>query len=68
VTRLRFRLSWRDTRLAVEVTHEQVRCTLPGQPEARLVPRLYGEEVEFTGATPVSRPVRVPAPLLPEPE
>jgi glycosyl hydrolase family 65 len=52
MTRLRFRLCWRDTRLAVEVTHEQVRCTLPGQPGARLVLRLYGEEVELTGTSP----------------
>jgi alpha,alpha-trehalose phosphorylase len=68
VTRLRFRLSWRGTRLTVDVTPEQVRCTLPGQPGARLVLRLYDEEVELTGAAPVSRPVRVPTPLLPEPE
>ena len=67
VRRLRFGMCWHGLRLAVEVTHEQVRCTLPGQPGARLRLRLYGEEVEVTGDEPVTRPLRVPVPLLPEP-
>ena len=67
VRRLQFRLCWRDVRLSVEATHEQVRCTLPGQPQARLRLRLYDEEVELTGDTPMTRPLRTPTPLLPEP-
>jgi alpha,alpha-trehalose phosphorylase len=67
ITWLAFRVRWRGMRLMVEVTHDEVRCSLPGQSDARLPLRLYGEEVEVTDTEVVSRPVLRREPLLSRP-
>ena len=67
ITRLAFRVRWRGMRLMVEVTDHEVRCSLPGQADARLPLRLYDEEVEVTGTKVISRPLLRRKPLLPRP-
>lgn len=67
ITRLAFRVRWRGMRLQVEVTDGEVRCSLPGQSDARMPLRLYGEEVEVTGTEIVRRPLLHREPLLPRP-
>ncbi len=67
VSRLTFRLRRAGMRLLVEVDHEQVRCTLRDGEDGELTLRLCGEDVRVTTAGPVTRPLRVIEPLLPEP-
>jgi alpha,alpha-trehalose phosphorylase len=67
ITRLAFRIRWRGMRLTVEVTGEQVRCTLLGEPAATMPLQLYDEQVELRATEPVVRPVRERPPLLPTP-
>ncbi len=65
--RLAFRLRWRDVRLHVEATHEQVVLTLRDGPDASLRLLLAGEPVEVRAGAPVVRPLERRAPLLPRP-
>ncbi|WP_127129955.1 glycoside hydrolase family 65 protein [Georgenia sp. SYP-B2076] len=67
ITRMAFRVRWRGMLLLVEMTGEEVRCSLPDQVDAALPVRLYDEELMVTSAEPVSRPCRRRDPLLPPP-
>ena len=67
ITRLAFRVRWHDMRLVVEVTGDEVRCSMPGQEDARLPLQLYGEDVTVTAAEPVVRPLQHRAPPMPAP-
>ena len=67
ISRLTFRLKRREMRILVEVTHDEVRCTLRDGQQGRLPLLLAGEEVELTTAEPVVRPLRKRVPLLPRP-
>ncbi|MHB1065483.1 MAG: glycoside hydrolase family 65 protein [Georgenia sp.] len=67
ISRLAFGVRWRGHRVRVEITHDGIEVSLPGQDDAELVVFLYDERVELTGATPVRRPLRARRPLLPEP-
>lgn len=67
ITRLAFRVRWRGMRLLVEVTDDEVECSLPGQSDTRLLLRLYDEEVEVTGTKAIRRPLHRRKPLLPRP-
>jgi trehalose/maltose hydrolase-like predicted phosphorylase len=68
ITRLAFRVTWRGTHLCVEVTHGEVRCSLPRQSGARLSLRLYEETIEVRADTPITRPVRRQKATSPPPE
>jgi len=67
VRALTFRLRWRGMRLEVRVGEGQVQCAVAGEAGCRMPLRLYDEDVEVGGDGPVVRPLRRPAPLLPQP-
>ncbi|NMR21240.1 glycoside hydrolase family 65 protein [Cellulomonas fimi] len=67
IDRLSFRLRWRGARVRVEITADEVRCSLPGQPDASADLLLYDELLTVTGAGEVVRPLRSREPLLPTP-
>jgi len=67
VRRLSFRVLWRGMAVKVEATHEDVTVTLLAEDGEELPMRVYDEEVTVRMGEPVTRPVRPPEPLLPEP-
>lgn len=67
IDRLAFRVLWRGMTLKVEADHETVTCTLLGHDGEELPIRVYDEDVVVRMGEPVTRPVRVTEPLLPEP-
>ena len=68
ISRLTFRLRRQGLRLLVEVTHDQVRCTLrDGVEGGSLALLLCGEQVELTTDVPVTRQLTPLIPLLPRP-
>ncbi|MBC7375346.1 MAG: glycoside hydrolase family 65 protein, partial [Frankiales bacterium] len=68
INRLSFRLRRQGLRLLVDVTHDEVRCTLRDGPEGgSLALLLGGERVELTTDEPLSRPLTPRTPLLPRP-
>jgi trehalose/maltose hydrolase-like predicted phosphorylase len=67
LTRLQFRLRWRDFRVTVEVNHSDVTYTLRDGPDGRLVIRHAGKDLELDTREPTVVPVQKRVPLLPEP-
>ncbi|MPV35843.1 glycoside hydrolase family 65 protein [Georgenia subflava] len=68
VAGLTFRLRWHGMCLKVAVRHDEVTCTLIGDPGCRMPLRLYDEELELAEGAVLRRPTRRPTPLLPRPE
>jgi alpha,alpha-trehalose phosphorylase len=67
ITRLRFRLRWRNFRLTVDVNHSEVTYTLRDGPDGELTIWNAGEELELSTESPTTVPVRPRTALLPPP-
>jgi trehalose/maltose hydrolase-like predicted phosphorylase len=67
LTRLRFRLRWRDFRLTVDARHDEVTYTLRDGPDGRLSIRHAGEEVVLSTREPTTVKVQHRTPMLPPP-
>jgi trehalose/maltose hydrolase-like predicted phosphorylase len=67
ITRLRFRLRWRDSRVTVDANHTDVTYTLRDGPGSDLTIRHAGEELELSTEKPTTIAVRRRKPLLPPP-
>ncbi len=67
ITRLRFRLRWRDFRLTVDVNHTDVTYTVHDGPGGELTIRHSGEEITLSTDAPKTIAVRPRKPLLPPP-
>lgn len=67
ITRLRFRLRWRDFRVTVEARHESVTYTLRDGPHGTLTIRHAGETVQLNTQEPTTLAVKSQEPLLPPP-
>jgi len=67
ITRLRFRLRWRDFRLIVDANHSDVTYTLSDGSDGELVIRHAGEELTLKTASPTTLAVRRRKALLPPP-
>ncbi len=67
ITRLRFRLRWRDFRLTVDVNHADVIYTVNDGPGGELTIRHAGEKVTLSTDAPTTIAVRPRKPLLPPP-
>ncbi len=68
IARLRFRLRWRDMRLTVDVTHDDVTYTLRDGSDAVLELQHAGEVLEVGTDAPVTVQLRTRRPLMPTPE
>jgi alpha,alpha-trehalose phosphorylase len=68
ISRLRFRLRWRDFRLAVDVNHTEVTYTVHDGPEHELTIRHAGEALTLNTDSPTTVAVRVRKPLLSTPQ
>ncbi|MGB0437560.1 MAG: glycosyl hydrolase family 65 protein, partial [Mycobacterium sp.] len=68
ITRLRFRLRWRDFRVTVEATHASVVYTLRDGPHGVLTIRHAGEPLELNTQQPTEVAVKPREPLLPPPQ
>jgi alpha,alpha-trehalose phosphorylase len=64
---LQFRLRWRQFRLTVCATHDDVTYTLRDGPDGRLTIRHAGDEITLDTSTPSTVAVRARKPLLPTP-
>ncbi|MCV7279203.1 glycoside hydrolase family 65 protein [Mycolicibacterium flavescens] len=67
ISRLRFRLRWRNFRLTVDVNHDDVTYTLRDGPDACLMIRHGDEELELNSRQPTTVPVNRCEPLLAPP-
>jgi trehalose/maltose hydrolase-like predicted phosphorylase len=67
ISRLRFRLRWREFRLTVDVNHADVTYTVRDGPGAGLTIRHAGEEVELSSRSPSTIAIRQRHPMLPPP-
>ena len=67
ITRLRFRLRWREFRLTVDVDHTEVTYALRDGPGTELTIRHAGEEITLNTESPSAIAVRHRKPLLPPP-
>lgn len=67
ISRLRFRLRWREFRVAVEVNHTDVTYTLSDGSGAELTIRHAGEDLTLTTDAPTTVALRPRKPLLPPP-
>ena len=67
MTRLRFRLRWKDFRLTVDVNHDEVSYELRDGPKRELSIRHAGESLDLHTDSPTTVPVRRRQPLLPPP-
>jgi alpha,alpha-trehalose phosphorylase len=67
LTRLRFRLRWRDFRLTIDARHEKVTYTLRDGPGGRLAIRHAGEQIVLSTQEPTTVAVQRRMPLLPTP-
>jgi trehalose/maltose hydrolase-like predicted phosphorylase len=67
ITRLRFRLRWRDFRVTVDANHHDVTYTVRDGPGGKLLIRHAGEDVELSTEAPTTIAVRKRTPLLPAP-
>ncbi|MDX1875917.1 glycoside hydrolase family 65 protein [Mycolicibacterium sp. 120266] len=67
ITRLRFRLRWKDFRLTVDATHHKVTYGLRDGPDAKLIIRHAGADLELTTQEPTTVDVHPRKPLLPVP-
>jgi trehalose/maltose hydrolase-like predicted phosphorylase len=68
ISRLRFRLRWRDCRLTVDVNHSRVTYTVHDGPDHELTIRHAGEELTLNADSPTTVAVRIRKPLLPAPQ
>ncbi len=68
ITRLRFRLRWRDFRLTVDVNHENVTYTVRDGPHHGLTIRHAGADLELSTDQASTVAIRPREPLLPEPQ
>ncbi|OBK76742.1 glycoside hydrolase family 65 protein [Mycobacterium sp. 1274761.0] len=68
ISRLRFRLRWRDFRLTVDANHDEVTYTLRDGPDSALTIRHAGESLQLTSNTPSTVAVQPRTPLLPSPQ
>jgi alpha,alpha-trehalose phosphorylase len=67
ISRLRFRLRWREFRLTVDVNHADVTYTVRDGPDAGLTIRHAGEEVQLSSLSPSTIAIRQRHPMLPPP-
>jgi alpha,alpha-trehalose phosphorylase len=67
ITRLRFRLRWRDFRLSVDVNHSEVTYALRDGPDHDLVIRHAGDPMRITTQKPATVAIRRRVALLPPP-
>ena len=67
ISRLRFRLRWREFRLTVDVNHADVTYTVRDGPDAGLTIRHAGEEVQLSSQSPSTIAIRQRHPMLPPP-
>ena len=67
ITRLRFRLRWKDFRLTVDVDHENVTYTIRDGPHHGLTIRHAGEDLDLNTDQASTVAIRPREPLLPEP-
>ena len=67
ISRLRFRLRWRDFRVTVDANHSDVTYTLSDGPGGDLTIRHAGEELALSTDKPTTIAVRRRKPLLPPP-
>jgi alpha,alpha-trehalose phosphorylase len=68
ISRLRFRLRWRDFRLTVDVNHSEVTYTVHDGPGSELSMRHAGQELTLSTESPTTIAVRIRKPLLPAPQ
>jgi trehalose/maltose hydrolase-like predicted phosphorylase len=68
ISRLRFRLRWRDFRLTVDVNHEDVSYTVRDGPHTILTIRHAGEDLELSTERATTVAIQKREPLLPEPK
>ncbi|ORA85218.1 glycoside hydrolase family 65 protein [Mycobacterium malmoense] len=68
ISRLRFRLRWRDFRLTVDVNHSDVTYTVRDGPGHELTIRHAGDELTLNTDSPTTIAVRTRKPLLPPPQ
>jgi trehalose/maltose hydrolase-like predicted phosphorylase len=68
ISRLRFRLRWRDFRLTVDVNHANVTYTVRDGPDHKLTIRHAGGELTLSTESPTTVAVRRRKPLLPPPQ
>ncbi|MGV0635814.1 glycoside hydrolase family 65 protein [Mycolicibacillus trivialis] len=64
---LRFGLRWRNFRLAVAITHDEVTYTLRDGSDGPLTIRHAGTDIELSTAEPTTLPIEACEPLLPPP-
>jgi alpha,alpha-trehalose phosphorylase len=67
ISRLRFRLRWRDFRLTVDVNHSDVTYTVRDGPDESLTIRHAGEDLELPTKHPTRVAIKPRRPLLPPP-
>ncbi len=67
ISRLRFRLRWRDFRITVDVNHADVTYTMRDGPCGELVIRHAGEELTLSTEAPTTKQLHTRKPLLPTP-
>jgi alpha,alpha-trehalose phosphorylase len=67
ISRLRFRLRWRNFRLTIDVNQSEITYTLRDGPDGVLTIWNAGEELEIKTASPTTVPVRPRDALLPPP-
>ena len=68
ISRMRFRLRWRDFRVTVDVDHDQACYTLRDGPHSTLTIRHAGEPLELTTDGPTRIELKPVDPLLPPPQ
>ncbi|MGO4442520.1 glycoside hydrolase family 65 protein [Mycobacterium sp. 2YAF39] len=68
ITRLRFRLRWKDFRITVDVNHENVTYTVRDGPHTSLTIRHAGADLEISTDEPSTVTIEPREPLLPEPQ
>ncbi|MDA4109107.1 glycoside hydrolase family 65 protein [Mycolicibacterium holsaticum] len=68
LSRLKFRLRWKNFRLTVDVNHEDVTYTLRDGPDTSLTIRHAGEDLELKTQSPTTVAVKPVRPLLPPPK
>jgi len=67
ISRLRFRLRWKEYRLTVDVNHADVTYTVRDGPGAGMTIRHAGEEVELSTQSPSTIAIRQRHPMFPPP-
>ncbi|ULE33745.1 glycoside hydrolase family 65 protein [Mycobacterium sp. IDR2000157661] len=68
IARLRFRLRWRNFRITVDVSHEEVTYALRDGPDSRLEIQHAGKDLELTTEQPTTVAIERREPLLPQPK